>query len=453
MNPIAQARTAYNDAVTRMTAAADAIEALPEDATAEQLEARDTEFTEAQAQVERCRANLDRLTAVAEARAAHPHEAEPETPEEPAEPADPAASARAAGTSTVEAVYRPDRGESFFSDLYRTWRNQDPNAAERLHRNTVHALDTLQQRDVTSADPGAAGFIPPIYLADEWAELPRAGRPFANRVPSFPFPPSGLTITVPKVQTGVTEAVMTAENTTVSETDIDTQTVTASMVTIAGQNDISRQALERSYPGMDMVIYRDLAGAYDVALDTQLISGTGANGQHLGIRAVSSPNTVAYTDGTPTAAELLPKLYDAIQKVASNRYRQANLIVMHPRRAAWLASNLSSTFPLFQQGGLYQGLGTQDQGFAGMIGGVPVLMDPNIGVTYGAGTNEDEIYVLFVDDVLFAEGPIRQTMFEEIGSGNLLVRLQLFAYSFFVPHRQVKSITIISGTGLVTPAF
>jgi HK97 family phage major capsid protein len=204
---------------------------------------------------------------------------------------------------------------------------------------------------------------------------------------------------------------------------------------------------------MDMVIYRDLAGAYDVALDTQLISGTGANGQHLGIRAVSSPNTVAYTDGTPTAAELLPKLYDAIQKVASNRYRQANLIVMHPRRAAWLASNLSSTFPLFQQGGLYQGLGTQDQGFAGMIGGVPVLMDPNIGVTYGAGTNEDEIYVLFVDDVLFAEGPIRQTMFEEIGSGNLLVRLQLFAYSFFVPHRQVKSITIISGTGLVTPAF
>jgi hypothetical protein len=87
-------------------------------------------------------------------------------------------------------------------------------------------------------------------------------------------------------------------------------------------------------------------------------------------------NTVTYTDGTPTAAELLPKIYDGIQKVASNRFRQPNVVVMHPRRAAWLGKELSSTFPLFQQGTLTQAIGEQDGGFTTSFGGLRVVLDP-----------------------------------------------------------------------------
>lgn len=358
-------------------------------------------------------------------------------------------SATARGSLKYEGTYRPDVAEvSFFRDLMN--HRQSPEAQERLHTNQREAIES---RTVTTADPGAAGFIPPIYLANAWAELARPARPFANVVPKWPMPDTGTSVTVPKVQSGVTVAVQAAELNSVSSTDIDSQTVTANIVTIAGQNDTSRQALERSLPGLDQVIFDDLQAAYDTQIDTQLLSGSGSSGQHLGIRNVSGKLTVSYTDGTPTGAELLPKVYDAIQQVATNRFRAADTIVMHPRRAAWLGKELSSTFPLFQQGNLMQAAGTQDGGFLTSFGGLRVVLDPNIGTAYGTGTNEDEIYVLHMGDYMFAESPMYVKVFEDVLSSTLAVRLQLYAYSFWVPHRQAKSTAVISGTGLGGASF
>jgi HK97 family phage major capsid protein len=245
------------------------------------------------------------------------------------------------------------------------------------------------------------------------------------------------------------------ENAAVTETDALTGSVTANLVTVAGQQDISRQLLERSFPGFDMVIFDDLQRAYDARLDGLLIGGTGTNLQHLGIRNVSSPNTVTANQSAPaTGAALVPKLYDAIQQIASNRFMQPNMILMHPRRAAWLASqNYSNAAPILQQGALFQASGQQDKGFAGTIAGLPVLLDANVPTNLGATTNADEVYVLYTPDFRLAEDALRQATFEEVLSGNLTVRLQLFAYSFFVPHRQSKSISIIAGTALVAPLF
>src|SRR6478736_2493643 len=88
----------------------------------------------------------------------------------------------------------------------------------------------------------------------------------------------------------------------------------------------------------------------------------------------------------------------------------------------------------------------------GTFGGLQVILDANVGTTYGAGTNEDEIYVLNDDDLLLFEGPVRGATYEDVGSGTLTVR-QLFAYSFFVPNRQVKRLCILSGSGLAAPTF
>ena len=189
-------------------------------------------------------------------------------------------------------------------------------------------------------------------------------------------------------------------------------------------------------------------------LDTQLLSGTGANGQHLGVRAVTSINTVAYTDGTPTTAEALPKLYDGIQKVATGRHRRADTMVIHPRRAAWFASNLSSTFPLFQQGGFYRGVGEQNQGFMSNFAGLPnIVIDANISTENGASTDEDEIYVCYSPDLILMEGPLRAAVYEDVLSGTLEVRMQIFSYSAFISGRYPTGITKISGTGLKAPVF
>ena len=130
-----------------------------------------------------------------------------------------------------------------------------------------------------------------------------------------------------------------------------------------------------------------------------------------------------------------------------------NLIVMHPRRAAWLAKELSSTFPLFQQGSLTQAVGSQEGGFATSFGGLRVVLDSNVGILYGAATNEDEIYVLHADDFMLMEEPVKTVRMDEIGSATLTVRLRLHAFSFFVPHRQPKSVAVISGTGLAGATF
>jgi len=192
-----------------------------------------------------------------------------------------------------EPVYRPDTGLSFFRDVVNS--RQDPMAFERLQRHQQATLDELREtRDVTTADPGAAGFVPPIYLGAQWAELPRAARPFADVVPKMPLPDVGTQVSVPKVQSGTAVAVQAAQANAIQETDIDTQSVTANLVTIAGMNDVSLQALERTFPGLDFLIFQDLMSDHDEQLDTQLLQGTGSSGQHLGIDTVSGINTVTY---------------------------------------------------------------------------------------------------------------------------------------------------------------
>ena len=117
-----------------------------------------------------------------------------------------------------------------------------------------------------------------------------------------------------------------------------------------------------------------------------------------------------------------------------------------------MASQLSSTFPLLQQGALNQAGGTQDGGFAQSFGGLDVILDANIGVTYGAATNEDEIYVVAKEDLILEEGPLFSKVFEDVGSGSGLIRFQIFSYSALLSKRYPKSIAIISGTGLTAPA-
>jgi len=351
-----------------------------------------------------------------------------------------------------EPVYRPDVGLSFFRDVANS--RQDPSAQERLRRHQAATLDRLAEtRDVTTADPGAVGFVPPIYLGEQWAEMPRASRPFADVLPKMPLPDAGMTLSIPRVTTGTTVAVQTAEAAAVSETDIDTESLSVPVRTIAGQNDVSMQALERTFPGLDFLIFQDLRADYDEQLDTQLLAGTGANGQHLGIRAVTSINTVVYTDGSPTGPELLPKLYDGLQKVASTRFRNADTIVMHPRRAAWLGKELSATFPLFQQGQLTQAIGQQDGGFVQAFAGLRVVLDANISTENGASTDEDEAYIVHSPDLILAEGPLRVRVFDDVLSGTLQVRLQVVAYSALISGRQPKSICKLSGTGFKTPTF
>lgn len=368
-------------------------------------------------------------------------------------------------TESEEKTYRPDRMHeySFLRDIMAA-KSGAVDARERLDRNRIEALEHygwtdrdaenyVEQRDMQALSTQGLEFLPPLYLSGLYVEPNIAGRPLANSLPSMPLPPSGVAITIPKLSSGVSVAAR-ADAGAVSETDGVSATISHDVNEIAGQVDIGRIAVMRSDPSLDVVVVRTLRRRYDAYLDAQLFSGSGTAPQHRGLDNVTSPNVVTFTQATPTAANTLPKLFDAIQQIASNRLEvYGDLIVMHPRRSAYLNSSLSSTVPVFQQGQLMQAVGTQDQGFAQSLGGIPILQDPNITVTAGAGTNEDKIYVLAKEDFILMEGPLMARVYDDVGSGTGIIRYQLFAFSAFLSNRYPKSLTIISGTGLVSPVF
>ena len=357
-------------------------------------------------------------------------------------------------------TYRPGGEHSYFRDLAAVQAPQlgldVTGAAERLARHGNEVSVDQERRDVTSADPGTLKFIPPLYLGERWIDKEMAGRPFANAVASMPLPSTGKTLDMPKVATAPAAAVQAAEADPVNEVNFDGETISTPKVLIAGQNDLSIQAYEFADPGMDTVIMRELTKSYNSVLDTQLLTGTGANGQHDGLKNVTGINTITYSAvGAAGGADgLVGSIYDAVSQIATNAPGyMADAVVMHPRRGAWIASHRDANGSLLQQGSFALASGAQNNGFALSVAGLGVILDPNITTVQGAGTNEDELYVVVTEELILAEGDLRARVLTEVLSGTLQVRLQLYALSAFVSNRRPKTICRISGAGLAAPAF
>lgn len=421
-----------------------AIQALPDDTAAETVEFNGSLFEKRQEDVKQANATLQRLIAISEARQSIP----------PIKDEGEEAETQNGGKRLTVAepmVYSEKSKHSYFRDLVYAEVEHDVAAQARLLEHGRQMV--VESRDVTTADPGAASFIPPLYMGAQWIDKAIAGRPFADAVPKIPLSPQGKTMDFPRVTTAPDTAVQAAEGDAVNETDTDGDTYSVSKVTIAGQNDVSIQTMEFSDPSIDTVIMRELVKSYNQKLDYQLLYGTGATGQHRGIKTVvvsDSGNPVAFSSGG--GDELLGAIYSSISQVATNAPGyEANTILLHPRRAAWLASHRDANGNLFQQGQLFLAAGGQDQGFVGNVAGLRVIRDSNISTTLA--TTQDDAYVMDIDELMLAEGPLRTRVMQEVLSGTLQVRIQVYAFSAFAGGRRPKVLARISGAGLTTPTF
>lgn len=368
--------------------------------------------------------------------------------------------APAARTNPVARTYNEQndrRGKQFASDVGRAFLG-DPQAAERINRHMAEERDARGGVLVERATGTGAfsGIIVPQYLTDMAAPKARAGRPLADAMTHHDLPETGMTVYLPQATTGTSVADQAAEFDTVSETDYDDTLLSIPVRTAAGSQTISRQALERGV-GVEDTIIADLHGAHDVNLDSGLI-----NKATVGLSAVA--NTIAYTDGTPTAVELYPKLLQgpAQVEVALLDASQGDTIaVMNSLRWYWLQSQLTTQFPLFGQPNVPAQLAGVNygeiygKGFRGILpSGVPVIVDNNIATNKGAGTNEDEIYFTAQSEAHLWEDPSAPRLIraEQSQAKKLAVDLVLYSYYAFTfqrrPHAQK-----IAGTGLVAPSF
>jgi len=351
-------------------------------------------------------------------------------------------------------MYHKGGKNSFFGDMYQARFNNDYNANKRL----------AEHQEVSKRDVGTgafAGLVVPQYLVDDYAPLARAGANFYNAVPKRDLPAYGNKVEISRITTGSAAAEQASENAAVQETNMDDTLLTVNVDTIAGQQDVSKQALERGgQPGFNLedIIFQDLASAYFTKLDNLLINGSGSSGQPKGISQVSGINTVTYTDASPTVGELYPKLADALQKINSERFAPATAIIMHPRRWGFLTAGVdSSNRPLIVPNGNapQNAIGTGEvnkYGAVGQILGVPVITDANIRTDLGAGT-EDAIYVVRAEDHILFEQDVFTAKFEETNAGSLTTKLVVYGYVAFASGRYPKGISAISGTGLIAPTF
>lgn len=350
-------------------------------------------------------------------------------------------------------VYHRGSEHAFLTDAFNA-RNGDYLAQDRIER---HQKGNGEKRDVGTG--AFAGLVVPQYLTDLVATKARAGSPFYNALPKAPLPDKGMKVELSRITTGSTNAFQASENSALDETNIDDTLYTVNVNTIGGQQDVSRQAIERG-TDLEAIVFSDLISAYYTELDKNLING-GGTGQPVGISQVSGINSVTYTDASPTVGELYPKLIDAIQKINSNRFAAATAIIMHPRRWGFLSAGVDGNnrplvLPAGNQPDNVYGVGEAAAygQVVGQLAGLPVIADANVRTDLGAGT-EDAIYVVKADDhILFEEsGSPFRLRFDDVGSGSLTVKLVCYGYVAYASGRYPAGISAITGTGLIAPTF
>lgn len=335
---------------------------------------------------------------------------------------------------------------SFLADAYASQLLGNTEAGQRIARHMNE--ERIESRAVTSAN--FTGLVVPQFLTDLVAPTRRAGRPFADASNKMALPANGLTLSISRVTTATSTAVQT-EGAAVSETNMDDTKLDITVKTIAGQQTVSRQAIERG-TGIDALVMADLVGSYNTVLDGLLTADLLAN----------AGNSVTYTDASPSVAEFYPKLLDAIQKVQTNYFGGPNMIVMHPRRLAFILAALdSSNRPLavptpVAYNPISSGDGMAGYGNSGyQIAGIPVLTDANVTTANGTGTNEDAVFVVNTNESHLWEQANQPLMlrFDQPNAASLNVLVVVYGYMAHTVARYPLAHAKITGTGLVTPTF
>jgi HK97 family phage major capsid protein len=367
-----------------------------------------------------------------------------------------AESRKAAGVEVAATVvkseprtYSSKSGHSFIADAFRAQFSNDFEAQQRLARHMNE--ERIERRDVTSTN--FAGLVVPQFLTDLAAPFARAGRPVADRARKHALPDQGLTISISKVTTGSAVASQT-EGAAVQETNMDDTKLDITVSTFAGQQNVSRQAIERG-TNIDSLVMADLVSAYHTTLDAAVVAELFS----------SAGQAVTYTDGTPTVAEMYPKLADAVQKVQTTYFAGPNAIIMHPRRLAFILAAvdgqsrpLAVPVPNYNgQPAFASGDGAPQYGNSGYtILGLPVITDANVATDKGSGTNQDTIYVGNLQELhLFEQGNGDPMMlrFEQPKAAELDVTMIVYGYAAVTANRYPNAWAQINGTGLVTPTF
>lgn len=362
-------------------------------------------------------------------------------------------------------IYRQGGEHSFFRDAWSA-RNGSLSAQTRLQRHNDFEINRMRQRGearAATATSDLASNVTPQYLLNLFAPIVHEGRPFANLTNGGQdLPPDGMTWTLPRGNTGTVMGSQTTQNSAVRSRTYTNNDLTGPIITIAGYNDVSRQSLDRGR-NTDTILMEDMVGAYADETDRQVIAGSGSNNEHWGILATTGITTVTVT--STGAITQMRQLISALGTLRTARKRQAQVIVMHPRRwAYYLQAVDSSGRPLitptangpFNTMGVVQGGQDFESNIAGYIHNLPVVLDANIPITLSYDVTQssttDPVFLTRASDLYLMEDSSVPTMIEvQPDAKNLTVTFVGWGYQGFTAGRYTTGTIVLAGSGLTTP--
>ena len=330
-----------------------------------------------------------------------------------------------------------------------------------------------ERRVNPSTQQGQGGyFTPPDWLVQDFIPYLRAGRTAADLCRRMPVPPGYSSVNIPKVTTPTLVQQQGANNVAVVSQDIADTSVATGFRTFAGQEDVAIQWLDFSPAHItDEVVTSDLMAAYNLNIDFNVVQGTGAanstatSGGLAGLYPYTnwSATNVTCTQGSPTPANLYGTFGVQASQIAQARFELSNVhYLWHPRRGLWFATGLdgSSARPFVESSsfapwnpGAVEAQSVAEGRLLQFPWGPDVYISKNVPTadnTNSAGGSADVSIAAKWDDVWLFEDEPRTRVLEEVLSGTLQVRFQIYNYAGLIV-RYGGSVAIAAGTGFAGP--
>lgn len=231
-----------------------------------------------------------------------------------------------------------DVGKATRAALTGNWK--DAGLELDIHKQTFERLPTnAQQRVMTTLTPSAGGFLIPeeisttmIEKLDPVSVVKKAGATIVK--------PSGWPFKVNKI-TGGTTAAYASEGSSVSASDITLGQVSLSPRKIGARSVLTMEQVQYGTPQTDAIVVNDLIKRTELIQDLWALTGSGQQGQPIGITNTTGINT---TTGIKSGQLVFADLAIAMQYLEEDNVMTDKIaLIAHPTQKGELFRNVNAT--------------------------------------------------------------------------------------------------------------
>jgi HK97 family phage major capsid protein len=360
------------------------------------------------------------------------------------------ATADVTGTDGPVDIYRAAEditAPNFFMDLYRA-KSGNSDAMQRIEAHREASAEVLR----ASATSDLGGLIIPRYAIDKYQPLAVQRRPFLNTFIGTPSygPLLSASVIMPKETTGPGQGAQSAENTAFSTANWATTPLTINANTVGGYADISVQAIQLGQVRSER-LFQEMLNRYYADQERQALWGSGTSGECEGLFLADGTQTVNGGYSATAFAEIYSIVQEAASKIEVNDERDAQYVLMSPKRwRALLSATDSSGRPIHgEPTSAPQNVGAMiDASGQKWFGGLPVVTS---GKVVKSGEDDTVMAVYNVDGCYFEESSPYTITADQVAIHTGTIRFVNYGFMIWSPEVRVNSVCLIQNLGV--PSF